>query len=94
MKILKRVDILPLMIETGRYLNWGEEMRICRMCCLDDMENEFHLIFYCPFFLELRKLLLNNIKTDIDVVYMDDTQRLNWLFTFETFRLARYLEKA
>lgn len=38
--------------------------------------------------------LFSKIKTDIDSVNMDDAQSLSWLITYETFRLARYLEKS
>ncbi len=37
---------------------------------------------------------LSKIKTDIDLVNMDDAQRLSRLFTYETVILACYLEKA
>lgn len=38
-----RFGILPLMFETG--ISLEEEMQICSMCCLNDVENEFHFVF-------------------------------------------------
>ena len=38
--------------------------------------------------------LFSKIKADIDLVNMDDAQRLRWLFTCETYKLANYLDKA
>ncbi len=39
-----RSGILPMMVETGRYVTLEEEMQTCRMCCLADAEKEFHFI--------------------------------------------------
>lgn len=36
--------------------------------------------------------LFNDIKKDL--VHLDDAQTLNWLFTFEAFRLAHCVEGA
>ncbi len=38
------------------------------MCCLDDV-----------FYVDLQRFLFNNTKIEIDLVCMDDAQRLNWL---------------
>ena len=35
-----RSGLLPLTVETGRYVNVEEEKWICPMCCLNDIENE------------------------------------------------------
>ncbi len=43
-------------------------------------------------YLELCNTLFSQLKTEIDVVNVDDAQTLNWLLTYETFRLASYLE--
>lgn len=61
----QRSGILPLMAENGQYVNLEKEMRICPACCLDDVENGNHFIFYCPLYAKLHSFLLNNIKTAI-----------------------------
>ena len=59
-----------------------------------DLSNMSSLFFSCPFYWELHNALFNKIKTDIDLINMDDSQRLSWLFTYETYKKASYLEKA
>ena len=54
-----RSGVLPLTIETGRYVNVEEEKRICPMCCLNDIENEFHFVFYSPFYCEQRDFFVS-----------------------------------
>ena len=39
--------ILPLSIETGRYLNIPENFRICLLCDEDEIETEVHFLLYC-----------------------------------------------
>jgi len=49
-----RSGVLTLTVETGRYVNLQEEKRIGPMCFLNDIENELHFVFYCPFYCEQR----------------------------------------
>ena len=42
-----RCGILPLSIETGRYLNIPENFRICLFCDEDEIETEAHFLLYC-----------------------------------------------
>lgn len=51
-------------------------------------------IFYCPFYNELRDVLFSGVGAGVDMLNMDDSKRLNWLFENETYRLAKYLDKA
>ena len=60
-----RSGILPLHLETGRYRGVIEEERICTYCDLNDIENEFHFMFYCPLYHELRQRLFNRCKNSI-----------------------------
>ena len=43
-----------LNIESGRYTNVDREERICTLCELNDIEDEFHFILKCPLYHELR----------------------------------------
>ena len=47
-----------LMIEKGRYLNLERNQRVCSMCNLNDIEDEFHFILRCPAYYDLRKKYL------------------------------------
>ena len=40
--------ILPLEIETGRYSGVKAENRLCRVCNLSEVEDEYHFLYSCP----------------------------------------------
>ena len=44
--------ILPLHIETGRFRNIRVENRLCTLCNNNQVEDEFHFLFFCPLYLE------------------------------------------
>lgn len=85
--------IFPLHLKTGRYRGVTEEERICIYCDLNNIENEFHFVFYCPLYHELRQRLFNRCK-NIDLMWLSDAERLQWIFVHKIFALADYLEKA
>ena len=42
-----RSGSLPLAIETGRWNNIEKELRFCKVCNKDTVEDEIHFIFQC-----------------------------------------------
>ena len=87
-----RSGILPLHLETGRYRGTKEEDRKC-FNCLTEIENEFHFLFYCPLYQELRLKLFYRCKNP-NLPWMNDSDRLRWLFDNKVFALAEFLERA
>ena len=68
-----RTGILPLEIETGRYVPIFDKTlkknrkrtaneRICKLCRLNDIENEYHFLCVCPVYNSRRKLLFEEIE--------------------------------
>ena len=53
-----RCGVLPLHIETGRYCNLKVEERLCKVCDSQSVENEFHFIFDCKAYSQLRLIFL------------------------------------
>ena len=45
-----------LPIEKGTYNNIPREQRICNLCTLGCVDDEFHFLLECPFFSDLRKV--------------------------------------
>jgi hypothetical protein len=43
-----------LFVEEGRYRNIDRNERICKLCNMNVVENEFHFLLVCPFYRELR----------------------------------------
>jgi hypothetical protein len=53
-----RLGILPLEIETGRWRSVPINERICKLCTLDRIEDEYHFMFECPFYEYTRETFL------------------------------------
>ena len=51
-----RFGILPIQVETGRFRNVKLEERICTLCQLNEVEEEYHFLFQCPTYVNLRQI--------------------------------------
>ena len=51
-----RVSAHTLLTEKGRYHNIDSGKRICQMCDMNDVEDEYNFILKCPFYTNLRHL--------------------------------------
>lgn len=67
-------------MEVGRFKGIPEHLRLCEFCDLQVVEDEFHFVFYCPLYCDLRNSLFESI--------------LCWLFENDVFALAKFIEKA
>ena len=58
-----RLGILPLRIETSRYLRpkLPENERVC-YCNSGEVESEYYVLFQCPMYKDIRKAWLKNIR--------------------------------
>ena len=72
-----RLGILPIRIETGRFIGEKVEDRLCRMCNQNQIENEIHFLFHYPLYNDIRLdvlscLIIDTIssKTDNDKLYL------------------------
>ena len=70
-----RCGILPLRIETGRFLNEKYEERICKFCNTSKVEDESHFVFECPFYKTERNAFL--LKTDLTHSQFSNISNLN-----------------
>ena len=87
-----RCGVAPLKIETGRYQSMPLEQRTC-FHCSDQIENECHVLLYCPLYTEERsRLLLKAIDIEASFNTMAEVNRLSFLFTNEN--IVRYTAKA
>ena len=65
-----RAGTYPLQIEIGRYRHIPLENRLCTLCCLNKIEDEFHIVCICPKYSEERTKLFDSIKV-IDTSFGD-----------------------
>ena len=53
-----RCGLLPLAIQSGRYMGTPVEDRICSYCDMNTIETEFHFLLECPYYTGLRNKFL------------------------------------
>ena len=52
-----RLGVFPINVEIGRYNNIPRSERYCQMCDLRSVEDEIHVLLYCPSYTEERNKL-------------------------------------
>ncbi len=61
-----RLGVLPLRIETGRFVGLNEQDRICTLCDNNQVENEAHFLFSCDKYNDYRHSLETAIGLSFD----------------------------
>ncbi len=90
-----RYGVLPLRIETGRFVNESREDRICTLCDLNSVEDQLHFLFHCPLYSINRNELYQKARiaiTDWDT--LSDTDKLIKLFSVMPRNLGRYVKNS
>lgn len=88
-----RMGILPIAIETGRFINLPIEERICNICDLSEVEDEWHFIFRCTCFTEEREQFFNNIvRNNQEFIYLDEENQMKYLFNEVHRTFAKYIK--
>ncbi len=72
--------ILPLEIEISMWQNKQVEERICKVCERGEVENEFHFIFSCTLYNNIRATFKKNIRNIIPNI-----RELNEVSPIKTF---------
>ena len=86
-----RLGVLPLRIETGRFMPLAEAERLCKVCAENKVENEYHFLFECSEYTEYR----SELETTININFA----RLSTQEMFENVfnhphSLSRYITRA
>ena len=87
-----RCGILPIRIETGRYVGEAPDQRLCVFCNQNAVEDERHLLFFCDMYNELRSQIFGDIIDRLGSVSVED--KLTSLVTNHVRKTARFLTKA
>ena len=81
-----RLGILPLRIETGRYVNEQIEDRVCSQCQENQIEDEIHFTLYCAKYHDARREFLHNSNVDIHTYNnCTDVDKLKMLMRLNSF---------
>ena len=89
-----RCGILPLRIETGRYINEPLHDRICRHCNSNEIENETHFLLFCTLYSELRNELFGNLFSDSCFLNKSSEEKLCFLLNDYIRKTAKFIVKA
>ncbi len=72
--------ILPLGVETGRYTDIKKELRFCKICTTQEIEDEMHFIFACPVFDDARERFIKPLyKDNPECNMMNNFEKLMWM---------------
>ena len=86
-----RCGILPLSVETGRFLYIPLEFRLCKFCNHDVLEDEMHFLLNCPFYADLRNnLILKAIEKEQNYYFLETVDKLKLFMSRE---LVKYTAK-
>ena len=78
-----RCGVLPLHIETGRYLGTPEEERIC-FHCANTVESEEHFLISCDLYVDLRiELFANACDINPNFNQLSDCDKMCFLLSNE-----------
>jgi hypothetical protein len=90
-----RSGTLQLNIELGRFRNIELESRLCEMCNMNVIENEFHFLCECPGYELDRQTMYSEIANRInDFENMSDNDKFKYILKYEWKKLAKYLQNS
>ena len=84
-----RSGTLPLRIETCRFVQLEENMRLCQLCN-NGVENELHFLFKCSQYTEIRRMLFDNVN----MFEMTDIEKFEFLCTNHPRKIAKFSSRA
>ena len=64
--------MLPLKIETGRFLGLNVEDRLCQVCDQNAVENEIHFLLHCTLYDDLRRAMIVKSEGILDLEHDRD----------------------
>lgn len=90
-----RCGILPLRVETGRYVGLNVNERICKMCDDNVTEDEIHFLFKCSKYDDLRQIFINKAcETHNDFQSSSDSQKLTYVIDKYYVYIAKFIVSA
>ena len=84
-----RISAHQLAVETGRYRNIPREERVCGQCDSGAVENEIHLLLFCPAQSDKRTAFMSRVLNICpELRLLPPSQQFNYLMTDHRFTLA------
>lgn len=89
-----RSGILPLRIETGRYVGEPPNERLCTLCTQQETENELHFVLGCPFYNQYRTEILGEQLLSPALLNRDRQYVFTYLMSHKFRQLSKFVVKA
>ena len=90
-----RCAILPLRVETGRYIGLTLNERTCQICYSDETEDAIHFLFNCPRYNDLRQIFIaKSVETCEGFLSLSVEQKLKYLLEKHYVFIAKYIVTA
>ncbi len=87
-----RYGILPLRVETGRFVNEPRCNRICTLCNSGQIEDQIHFTFHCNLYNEQRNILNDKArKVVLNWDSLSEIEKLKLLFNDMTRIFGKYI---
>ena len=74
-----RCGILPIRIETGRYIGETPEQRLCRFCDMQTVEDERHFLLHCGLYTHIRENVFHDILLNDAFVNNNSEGKMTYL---------------
>ena len=78
-----------LQIEKGRHINQPREERLCKLCDMNEMETEDHLLIRCSLYNTLRTKHNLSGHTDSNILFMNTPSKVMGKFLTEAFEIRK-----
>ncbi len=90
-----RLGVLPLRLETGRFVREDIDKRICTFCNNGEIENEAHFLLRCNVYDEIRNLILGeSIDKITNYTNMSENEKIISIINGNCRKHAKYLVAA
>ncbi len=90
-----RYGVLPLRVETGRFVNESREKRICNLCDMNCVEDQYHFMFQCSLYDQYREELFIKARNCINEWdNLSNCDKLSTLFTELPRSLGKYVKNS
>ena len=90
-----RCGILPLRVETGRYIGLNANERICTLCTSNEIEDELRLLLKCSLYDDLRQTFIAKaVETNDTFLHLSDNQKLVYMVEKHYVYVAKFIVNA
>ena len=88
-----RCGILPIRVETGRYIGEALDERLCRFCDEQCIESETHFLINCSQYAEIRAQTFGTLLREDTYINSPDCEKMRTLLCEHTRKTANFLVK-